>query len=110
MTPGVVVVVVTRKEFGVSELVSGNFFAVKAGYWKNKIQIKYAKNYFGINAYQTKMHFQRALRPDSFSVQPDLKWVLVRQEEDREGEEEELHHARYFLHSLEGDRDGYWVR
>ena len=52
------------------------------------------------------MHFQRALRPDSFSVQPDLKWVLVRQEDKRGGEEEELHHARYFLHSLEGDRDG----
>ena len=52
------------------------------------------------------MHFQRALRLDSFSVQPDLKWVLVRQEGEKEVEEDELHHARYFLHSLEGDRDG----
>jgi hypothetical protein len=52
------------------------------------------------------MNFQRALRPDSFSVQPDLQWVLVRQEDEKGGEEEELLHARYFLHSLKGERDG----
>ena len=98
--------VVTRKELGLLELVTGIFFALKAGYWKNKILLKYAKNFFAINAYQTKMDFQRTLRPDSFSVQQDLKWVLVRQEDEIGGEEEELHHTRYFLHSLEGDIDG----
>ena len=43
---------------------------------------------------------QRSLRPSSFSVSPDLQWVLVRQMRDQE-EEEEDPQAHYLLQQLE---------
>ena len=63
--------------------------------------------YILLKNFRIKIPLQRNVKPASYSVRSDLKWVLVRQKQEMEVEEvedEELSDARYFLHSLEQNK------